>query len=125
MMLCEASVPIGEGAGYENIGILDNQEECHSDNELSGYGFSVRVTKSHTCLGGSKSRHPKEVVLVGILGVDDVDLGVEGVDFEDVVDGVEDVVIWEDTGVEGVGVEGVDGQDQLKTWIWQSMEQFT
>lgn len=66
----------------------------------------------------------------GVLGVDldDVDWGVEGVDFEDVVDGVEGVVVWEDVsvvGVEGVGVEGVDGQDQLKIWSWQSTEQFT
>jgi hypothetical protein len=66
------------------------------------------------------------VVLVGVLSVDlgDVDWGVEGVDLEDVVDGV---VVWEGVGVgvEGVGVEGVDGQDQLKNWRWQSREQFT
>lgn len=66
------------------------------------------------------------MVLVGVLSVDlgDVDWGVEGVDLEDVVDGV---VVWEGVGVgvEGVGVEGVDGQDQLKNWRWQSREQFT
>lgn len=64
--------------------------------------------------------------MVGVLSVDlgDVDWGVEGVDLEDVVDGV---VVWEGVGVgvEGVGVEGVDGQDQLKNWRWQSREQFT
>lgn len=66
-------------------------------------------------------------VVVGVLVVDldVVDFGVEGVDFEDVVDGVEGVVVRGDVGVEGVEVEGVDGQDQLKTWIWQSSEQFT
>lgn len=57
-----------------------------------------------------------------VVDLDVVDFGVEGVDFEDVVDGVEGVVV---RGVEGVEVEGVDGQDQLKTWIWQSSEQFT
>ena len=64
--------------------------------------------------------------MVGVLSVDlgDVDWGVEGVDLEDVVDGV---VVWEGVGVgvEGGGVEGVDGQDQLKNWRWQSREQFT
>lgn len=66
-------------------------------------------------------------VVVGVLVVDlnVVDFGVEGVDFEDVVDGVEGVVVRGDVGVEGLEVEGVDGQDQLKTWIWQSSEQFT
>lgn len=49
---------------------------------------------SFTCLGGSKV-HPEVVVLVGVLSVDldVVDWGVEGVDFEDVVDGVEGVVV--------------------------------
>lgn len=39
--------------------------------------------------------HPEVVVLVGVLSVDldVVDWGVEGVDFEDVVDGVEGVVV--------------------------------
>ena len=64
--------------------------------------------------------------MVGVLSVDlgDEDWGVEGVDLEDMVDGV---VVWEGVGVgvEGVGVEGVDGQDQLKNWRWQSREQFT
>lgn len=60
-----------------------------------------------------------------VVDLDVVDFGVEGVDFEDVVDGVEGVVVRGDVGVEGVEVEGVDGQDQLKTWIWQSSEQFT
>lgn len=75
-----------------------------------------------TCLGGSKSRQPGLKVVAVVLGVDG---GVEGVDFGDVVDGVEGVVVREDVGVEGVEVEGVDGQDQLKTWTWQSKEQFT
>lgn len=69
------------------------------------------------------------VVLVAVLGVDldDVDWGVEGIDFEDVVGSVKGVVVWEGVGVgvEGVEVEGVDGQDQLKNWSWQSREQFT
>lgn len=66
-------------------------------------------------------------VVVGVLVVDldVVDFGVEGVDFEDVVDGVEGVVVRGDVGVEGVEVEGVDGQDQLKNWTMQSKEQFT
>lgn len=80
-----------------------------------------------TCLGGSKSRHPGLEVVVGVRGVDldDVDFGVEGVDFEDVVDGVEGVVVREDVGVDGVEVEGVDGQDELKNSIVQSTEQYT
>lgn len=63
--------------------------------------------------------------MVGVLGVGVVDLGVEGVDVEGVVDGVEGAVVGEDTGVKGVVVGGVDGQDQLKIWSWQSSEQFT
>lgn len=56
---------------------------------------------------------------------DVVDDGVEGVDFEDVVDGVEGVVVGEDVGVDGVEVEGVDGQGQSKIWSLHSSEQFT
>lgn len=68
--------------------------------------------------------------MVGVLVVDldDVDfgvVGVEGVDFEDVVDGVEGVVVREDVGVDGVEVEGVDGQDELKNSIVQFTEQYT
>lgn len=68
--------------------------------------------------------------MVVVLGVDsdDVDfgvVGVVGVVFEDVVDGVEGVVVREDVGVDGVEVEGVDGQGQLKIWSSHSSEQFT